>query len=275
MLHASKYIDDVIEIYPKYLLIKEGFIMIQVKNTRNDAGVTVCGDFHDFEALYDSLHTIVGDEWEWEAFEGGRLRVLGVCYDIRHAIMGDREVNFVENGLDPDKMRHLSIVANDKNIYLAFNVLWPEILFVTMVLNDFIRLYAKKQAKNNYHTFSDYRTVWDSSIANIRSFQAAIANCIKETIPEASVNRVLKLMNDDYTWSDHYVTQYLDELNCKFIEMNAEKRLKNISIMAKRLKEMGSEYQAVKEAVLAAARKYNCNMTELRLTTEYPEIIEW
>lgn len=254
---------------------KEGFIMIQVKCTTNYLGVTICGDFYDFEALYDSLHTIVGDECEWVGYEGVRLRVLGVCYDIRHALMGHREVVFVENGLDPDKMRHLSIVANDKNIYLTCNVLWPEILFVTMALNDFIRLHAKKQAKNNYYAMNDYRNVWDTSIAIVRSFQAVIANCLKETIPETSVNRVVKLMIHDYSWFDNYATQYLDELNCKFIEMDAEKRLKNISIMAKRLAEKGREYQAVKEAVLDAARKYDCHMSEIRSPTEYPEIIEW
>jgi hypothetical protein len=57
--------------------------------------------------------------------------------------------------------------------------------------------------------------------------------------------------------------------------MDSEKRLKNISIMAKRLAEKDREYQAVKEAMLDAARKYNCHMTELRTSTEYPEIIEW
>jgi hypothetical protein len=29
------------------------------------------------------------------------------------------------------------------------------------------------------------------------------------------------------------------------------------------------------EAVLDAARKYNCQMTEIRSLTEYPEIIDW
>jgi hypothetical protein len=249
--------------------------MIQVKNTPNYTGVTISGDFYDFEALYNSLYAIVGDEWEWEDYVGARLRVLGVCYDIRHALMGDREVMFVENGLDQDKMKQLSVVAKDKNIYLTCNVLWPEILFVIMALNDFIRVYAKKQAKGNYNAMSDYRNIWDFSIATVRNFQAAIANCVKETIPESSINRVFKLMSHDYSWSEHYATQYLDELNCKFIEMDAEKRLKNITIMAKRLAEKGREYQAVKEAVLEAAREYNCHMTELRTTTEYPETIKW
>ncbi len=249
--------------------------MIQVKNTHYNTGVTVSGDFYDFEALYDSLHAIVGDESEWEDYEGARLRVLGVCYDIRHALMGHREVMFVENGLDQDKMKYLSIVANDKNIYLTFNILLPEVLFVTMALNDFIRMYAQKQAKSNYNALNDYRNIWDFSVATVRNFQAAIANCIKETIPETSINRVFKLMNHDYSWSDYYATQYLDELNCKFIEMDVEKRLKNITIMVKRIAEKGREYQEVKEAVLEAARKYDCHMTEIRTSTEYPEIIEW
>jgi len=249
--------------------------MIQVKNTPNYTGVTISGDCYDFETLYDSLHAITGDEWEWENYEGARIRVLGVCYDIRHALMGHREVMFVENGLDQDKMRHLSVVASDKNIYLTCNVLWPEVLFVTMALNDFIRLYARKQAKGNYNALSDYRNIWDQSIAAVRNFQAAIANCMKETIPETSINRVLKLMNHDYYWCDDYATQYLDELNCKFIEMDPEKRLKNITIMAKRLAEKGREYQAVKDAVLEAAREYNCHMTELKTSAEYPENIKW
>ena len=97
--------------------------MIQVKNTPNYTGVTIDGDFYDFEAIYDSLHEIVGDEWEREEYVGARLRVLGVCYDIRHALMGHREVMFVENGLDQTKMKQLSVVANDKNPYLTCNVL--------------------------------------------------------------------------------------------------------------------------------------------------------
>lgn len=249
--------------------------MIQVKNTPNYTGVTISGDFNDFETLYDSLHEIVGEEGEWDSYKGARLRVLGVCYDIRHALMGNREVKFVENGLDQDKMKYLSIVASEKNIYLSFNVLWPELLFVTMALNDFIRLYARKQAKGNYNAMADYRNIWDFTIVTVRNFQAAIANCMKVTIPETSISRVFKLMNPDYSWFDHYATQYVDELNCKFIDMNVEKRLKNITIMAKRIAEKGREYQALKEAVLAAARKYNCHMTEIRTSIEYPEIIEW
>ncbi len=249
--------------------------MIQVQSTPNYAGIDIVGDIYDFDKLYESLHTVVGEEGEWEEFEGARLRVFGVCYDIRHAIMGGREVKFMDNGLDEDKMRFLSIVTSDKNVYLSCNILWPEIIFVMMALNDFIRLYARKQAKNNYNSFSDYRNIWDAAIATVRSFQAAIADCLKETIPSTSVNRILKLMNFDITWTDGYATQYIDELNCTFIDMDKEKRLKNITIMAKRLAEKGKDYQALYKALLDASMDYNCHITELHTGTEYPETIDW
>jgi hypothetical protein len=99
--------------------------MIYVKNTPQNAGVAIYGDFMDFERLYDSLHNVVGDEGEFIYYETASLRVLGVCYDIRHALMGDREIEFVDNGMDEAKMRWMSAITPDKNVYLKINVLWP------------------------------------------------------------------------------------------------------------------------------------------------------
>jgi hypothetical protein len=249
--------------------------MIFLRNTSNLTGVTVYGDNLDFDALYEALHEIVGDEGEWTSFEGPRYHVLGVCYDIRHAIMGNREIEFVENGLDRDRMRNLSTITSDKNVYLSFPILWPELLFVTMALNDFVGLYSKKQAKNSYNATQDYRNKWDPTIAQIRLFQAAIAKQIKEKVSESSFIRMMKIMNSDYTNFNSYATQYVDELNIAFINMDKEKRLKNISVMAKRIAEQGREYQAVKQAVMDAARKYDCSITDIKSIVEYPEEIVW
>ena len=55
--------------------------MIFVKNTPNNAGVTVYGDYMDFENLYEALHNITGDEYEFHGYSQIRLRVLAVCYE--------------------------------------------------------------------------------------------------------------------------------------------------------------------------------------------------
>lgn len=124
--------------------------MIFAKNTTNNTGIAIYGDFMDFENLYEALHNVVGDEDELVGYYSARIRVLGVCYDIRHALMGDREYEFVDNGLDEDKKRRMEVLAPDKNMYLKIYVLWPEMLFVMIALDDFLELYAKKQAKAKY-----------------------------------------------------------------------------------------------------------------------------
>ena len=58
--------------------------MIEITSTPNYAGVTITGDFYDFNQLYETLHMVVGDEEKYPVYSSARLRVLGLCYDIRY-----------------------------------------------------------------------------------------------------------------------------------------------------------------------------------------------
>lgn len=185
--------------------------MIYVKNTPKSTGVAIYGDYLDFENLYEALHSVVGDEDEYISYDAARTRILGVCYNIRHALMGVREIEFVDNGMDNEKKIRMSIIISDKNPYLKINVLWPEMLFVIMARNDFVQLYAKKKSKKSHKFMLDKQNIWDESIAHVRIFQAAVAKSIKETISETSFSRVMNLMSEDYTWSENYTRQYLEK----------------------------------------------------------------
>jgi hypothetical protein len=249
--------------------------MIQVISTMNEAGVSVLGDFEDIEGLYQALHEVVGDDEELERYAGARLRVLGVCYDLRHALMADRGVEFVENGLDTDKIKRLGIIAPEKNVYYKIEVIWPELLFVVMVLNDFIWFYAKKQSKGSYTPLTEWRSLWDPAISQVRIFQSAVANCLRETLSEASYSRVLKQMNRTYPWMEHYTSQYVDLLNIRFLEMDRDSRQKSISIMIKRLAEKNKEYLTLEQEVTAAARHHQCSIEDIKIGLDYPEDFEW
>jgi hypothetical protein len=121
----------------------------------------------------------------------------------------------------------------------------------------------------------DKRNIWDEAIAYVRIFQAAVAKCLKETVSETSFRRIMNLMNKDYTWFHDYTRQYLDIMNCRFINMDTEKRLKSIPTMAKRLAERGKEYEQVKAKVAAAAREYNTYEDNIKPPVDYPEDYEW
>ena len=72
------------------------------------------------------------------------------------------------------------------------------------------------------------------------------------------------------------ITQYLDILNIKFINMGKEKRLKSIPTMPKRLNKRDKEYLEIKSAVLEGAKEFGCASGDVRLKgIDYPEEIDW
>jgi len=249
--------------------------MIYVENTLNNTGVAIYGDYLDFTNLYKSLHTVVGEEGEFISYDAARIRVLGVCYDLRHSMLGDREVEFVDNGMDETTMRGLSVISSTKNLYFKINALWPEILFVTVALNDFLKLYAAKKSKRKYDYFTEQKTVWDENIAMVRLFQSAMAECLKKTLtPQTSV-RVLNSMTENYKSFNHYATQYIDVLNSDFFGISPEKRLKNISSIVKKMLNPSDDYYRLKLDLEEQAKRYNCSPDDLRLDLYFPETIKW
>lgn len=240
--------------------------MIQMKSTENHAGVTISGDIYDFEELYDALHTIVGDEGERIGYDGVRIRVLGICYDLRHALMGNHQALNVPNGLDRDRMRHLGFVGSDHNVYYQFEVLWPELLFVSLSLTEFLIMHERGKTVHS----------WDSKAAVVRKFQSGVAKCLQETLTEKKFATIKKYFESSrYINHAYYTTQYIDKLNVEFIKMDKEKRLNNISIMAKRVAERDQRYVQAQAEVREAAAYHGVSQNEIRFKKEYPDDIDW
>ena len=251
--------------------------MILAKNTPNNTGVAIYGGFMDFTGLYAALHNIIGKDEEFPSYDGIKDRILAICYELRHAMEGDSEIEFVDNGVRKEQKIRMSVLAPEKNVYLRLNVLWPEMLFLIMALNDFVRLYATKRARSRYDIMMDGQNVWDETIACVRLFQATVAKCIRETVSEASFRRIMNLLNKDYLWLERYTVHYVDLLNARFVAMDKAKRLKNISLMAKRLSERGEEYEQVRYEVGLMAKKHNVPERDIRVSLDYSDYhdIEW
>ncbi len=189
--------------------------------------------------------------------------------------MGDGEIEFVDNGMDDNKMKFMEVVTPTKNLQFSFKIYFPELFFVMMALNDFVRLYAKTKAKQATFSLMDKRVIWDSDVTRVRLFQSVIAECLKESVTEASSTRIFNLLHHEHTWVGGYATQYLDMLNIEFLYMDKEERQKKLLTMAKRISEHGKEYQQVKREVEQTAREYQVPVENIRLKKEYPEDIEW
>ena len=105
--------------------------MISIKPTENLTGITICGDYTDFKELVDSIHRMTATEYDpTDLYFGVKMRLLGMCYDIRHAFMGDRDIIFKDNGMNSDKMKWHSLITPTQNVYYSVNILFPEAIFV-------------------------------------------------------------------------------------------------------------------------------------------------
>lgn len=250
--------------------------MLQAKNTSNNVGVTLSGDYLDFHNLYESIYEIIGDEEENASYYTTRLRVLGVCYDIRHAIMGDREIELVDNNMDREKMKWHNMITPQQNLYYSFNTLWPEAVFVVAALNDFIWLYSKKLAKNSYDMMYSPKVMYNKNIAQVKSFQSAIIEALKEVISPNSYGRVINAITNNYPCLSNYITQYLDMINVKYLRLSSEKRIKNLPAFARHLVEFTSEYREIEKEVKSFAYEHNAAIDNIHLKGyDYPENFEW
>ena len=118
-----------------------------------------------------------------------RIRVL--CYDLRHARMGNRNAAFKDHGLDEDQMKFLSLVGTKQNLYLSFETFWPEMLYITFVLNEIIR---ENERREKVH-------LWDSNIAIVRLLQHQVLNLTQDTVTPrqfATVKNADELKYGDY-----------------------------------------------------------------------------
>lgn len=254
--------------------------MITINNTPNFAGVYISGDFNDLYQLVDAFHAITIDEYaeKNQSHIAISTRLLGLCYDIRHAFQGNREVVFVDNGMDQDTMKFHSIVAPKNNIYYKCDVLYPEMFFAMLALNALVKLRMSDLVKSKYldEKAFDNNIIWDDTIATIRCFQAEFAKCVKEALSETSYVRWLKYMNSEYISIEDIAGQYVDLVNIKYIKMSKEKRLKNLHLIAKQIADfqLNADHSEIKEAVTQAAKQLGCCEGDLRIEgVQYPD--EW
>ncbi len=257
--------------------------MIKVSNTENLAGVSISGDYEDLENLLDALYEITIDEMDEkysERYWTMSTRLLSLAYDVRHAMQGDREVEFVDNMIDREKMIQQEILAHIKNVHYSVNVYYPELMFEMLAINELITLRMDKicKPKNDYYRTSNKMIVWDDTISVLRMFQSQVVKAVKEVLTEGLFTRWLKVMNPRYSSMCDILNPYIDLQNISYLDMNREKREKQLSVISKRI----AEYETYKEFILLKdemedySMEFGVPIDNINLEgLEYPDEIDW
>lgn len=146
--------------------------MLALKNTENLTGALISGDYWDLDELCTALHRLTGKESRYLDWQGARMRLLSIMHDLRNAYQGNSNVETVGNGLKKDTMKNHDFIASQNNIYFSTEILWPELIFTLVAINDFINLHQK------YEQATDL----EIHIVNARKFQALIAEGQREYV---------------------------------------------------------------------------------------------
>ena len=252
--------------------------MLSVKTTEKLTGVTISGTYWDLNALYDALSNVIGEEGSYPEYEACRIRVLGLCYDIRHAYQGDRNRGRIEYG---DEV-------------FSFEYLWPETVFIFAVLDDFNRLsegsrcYLKQENADKlfYHpeTKDALLERLPDDIAYVRYFQNLIKNAFQRTIDPKRYKKIMTAYEDEYrysyTWTKRYFNnfcpQWVDIQNVKYLKRAPEKRKSYLATISEKILFDNSDYDALEEAVFAFAKEEGVPYYDIELIgMQYPDKIEW
>ena len=94
--------------------------MLKITSTEHLTGIRISGDWEDLNELYNAIYNLLSYDGVYDYFEDARELVLSLCYDLRHAYQGDRE----------------TFASADDAPYYAVCVLWPEVIFYTLLLNN-------------------------------------------------------------------------------------------------------------------------------------------
>ena len=260
--------------------------MLKFRNTENLTGVTISGTFEDLQETYEAIERVMGPGLSDDLTS---LRVLGVCYDLRHCFMGNREVEAVDNNYHEDLQKWHSLIHPQSNIHYSVNILWLELMFATLTLDGYIwkysddKMYRKMMRESS---IVDDREFYDNTrfedIALVRLFQEKVWNAFRRACGDAACNRLYKQSKTavETRYSSYgmlsYYTQYIDTLEMKYLKAKPEKRNKLLATLVKKMIVKGDDYYELEARILHFILESGACAEDVQLAdVEYPEEIIW
>ena len=257
--------------------------MLQTKPTEHLAGITMQGDYKDFYELVESIYRITGlDDDQTEIYYGVKNRLLGICYDIRHAFMGDRDIVLEDNGMREDIMKWHEQITPTQNVYYSVEVLFPEAIFVAASVPKmyiFSSVYYGAKGKRTDMDdqlppmpYSDY--IRDK--ANLDVLCAGIWQALGEAIGDEELEKLIQLMQRADESFLYYATHYIDKCNIELLKTDVEKRKDKLRNIAKRIVKKPQAYMNMEADLRYWAKEYKTTIYELHdPKVEYPDDFEW
>jgi hypothetical protein len=237
--------------------------MIKLALTPKLAGISIAGDAADLSRLAEALLDVVSDEAEpGSDYEMPALAILALYDELRKAVQGERQLVFADNGLTGEMRQRFKILAPQRNVYFQTRLRLPELLFDIMALNDFIERAGYKRKVADL----------DPPVQLARWFQAEVTATLQGQMDAAAAGRLASLIYGTVPRYKGFCTQYVDNLCCQYMAHAPERRKQQILPLARRLDELGADYQRMLVDLRETAAELACAVSELEPVNELPAL---
>ena len=187
-----------------------------------------------------------------ECFPSCGDMVYGVAYEIRKAWMGERGINLTPTHEIFSSELITEMDLPEDQILLYTQLVWTDVLFLFLVLDDLAQVYDRLQQKLNKRQEPAH---WNVVYSEIRYFQAQVILCLQEILTSGGFKRLKRAILNRNLDLKHYYVQYPDILARRFLSMTPAKRLKSLPGMMEALAIPGEDYhQKVAEIQVEAHR---------------------
>lgn len=263
--------------------------MLQIKPTDHLTGVTITGDYQDLNALRNAIFRVSGDEDESDGYDNARTYLLALCYDLRHAYMGDRGYLSVDNGsasmgdairclfdFGPnDDMEEMKKHYAGGNLYFYENVVFTDAVYYALVLDEFLHLAEAKLPDDE--NIDPYEFQCDKAL--IHHFQASIWRCLQTVIGDDACERIKKAIGRKRTIFQAYATPYLEQQNNLYRSIldTAEKPAALAHIIYQIIKKP-ADYHRLELELLDFAEEHHTSPSNVNFDFSYlgaPDEIVW
>ena len=155
--------------------------MLRGECTPYGAGISLSGDYYDFQRLYETIHYLVGEDSDLQEF------VLALAYDVRKAKSGHREI--LMKGSD-----------DEPSTYYSVDILWPEFLAQVSILRN----------------LAAFRNTYSAVQSDLYRLEACVENALDEH--DANITKkVMGWVKEFGFISKDYLTEFIYIQNREFV----------------------------------------------------------
>ena len=258
--------------------------MLRIKPTKNLIGVTVEGDYDTLSDLVYSIYNLTcSEDPELDPEDphfAVKNRLLGICYDLRHAYQGDRQVFLEDNGMNRDKMKWHELITPEQNVYYRVNLLFPEVVFAACAVPRLYPMAGEHYGVVRKGIMGDLPPIPYADFyrdkANLNVFFAGVWQALGEAIGHEDVAKILRMYEREHEYYVGYIPQFLDKCNMDLLYCDSEKRKDKLKRIARSIVRKPKAYEKMRDEIWYWAMQYDTSIYNIRdPRVEYPDEIEW